>query len=185
MWNHQVFYSSICWLCCVLLDHCAVNPPYLQIHCTGGSNTGGSQIRHRHDRVIGITQCSSAAFSDLNKNTKKQKQKKTKNIFWLFCVLLATCAVKLPWPAASPHSRPVIHHGITKGISPWLRMGSPKRLHHDDVLELSEFGKQVVFYWGKLVFFNTVFMPSHYLNQCCNIVNLTLGNKLQWNLNRN
>ena len=28
-------------------------------------------------------------------------------------------------------------------------------------------------------------MPSHYLNHCWNIVNLTLGNKLQWNLNRN
>ena len=28
-------------------------------------------------------------------------------------------------------------------------------------------------------------MPSHYLNQCRNNVNLTLGNKLQWNLNRN
>ena len=28
-------------------------------------------------------------------------------------------------------------------------------------------------------------MPSHYLNQCWNIVNLTLGNKFQWNLNRN
>ena len=27
--------------------------------------------------------------------------------------------------------------------------------------------------------------PSHYLNQCCNIVNWTLGNKLQWNLNQN
>ena len=27
--------------------------------------------------------------------------------------------------------------------------------------------------------------PSHYLNQCWNIVNWTLGNKLQWNLNRN
>ena len=26
---------------------------------------------------------------------------------------------------------------------------------------------------------------SHYLNQCWHIVNLTLGNKLQWNLNRN
>ena len=26
--------------------------------------------------------------------------------------------------------------------------------------------------------------PSHYLNQGWNIVNLTLGNKLQWNLNR-
>ena len=25
--------------------------------------------------------------------------------------------------------------------------------------------------------------PSHYLNQCWNIVNRTLGNKLQWNLN--
>ena len=28
-------------------------------------------------------------------------------------------------------------------------------------------------------------MPSHYLNQCWNIVNWTLRNKLQWNLNRN
>ena len=28
-------------------------------------------------------------------------------------------------------------------------------------------------------------VPSHYLNQCLNIVNWTLGNKLQWNLNRN
>ena len=28
-------------------------------------------------------------------------------------------------------------------------------------------------------------MPSHYLNQCWNIVNWTLGNKIQWNLNRN
>ena len=27
--------------------------------------------------------------------------------------------------------------------------------------------------------------PSHYLNQCLNIVNRILGNKLQWNLNRN
>ena len=27
--------------------------------------------------------------------------------------------------------------------------------------------------------------PSHYLNQCCNIVNWNLRNKLQWNLNRN
>ena len=27
--------------------------------------------------------------------------------------------------------------------------------------------------------------PSHYLNQCWNIVNWTPGNKLQWNLNRN
>ena len=27
--------------------------------------------------------------------------------------------------------------------------------------------------------------PSHYLNRCWNIVNRTLGNKLQWNLNRN
>ena len=26
--------------------------------------------------------------------------------------------------------------------------------------------------------------PSHYLNQCWNIVNLTLRNKLQWNFNR-
>ena len=26
--------------------------------------------------------------------------------------------------------------------------------------------------------------PSHYLNQCWNIVNWTLGNKLQWNLDR-
>ena len=28
-------------------------------------------------------------------------------------------------------------------------------------------------------------VPSHYLNQCWNIVNWTLGNKLWWNLNRN
>ena len=28
-------------------------------------------------------------------------------------------------------------------------------------------------------------VPSHYLNQCCNIVNWTLRNKLQWNFNRN
>ena len=28
-------------------------------------------------------------------------------------------------------------------------------------------------------------VPSHYLNQCWNIVNWTLRNKLQWNLNRN
>ena len=27
--------------------------------------------------------------------------------------------------------------------------------------------------------------PSHYLNQCWHIVNWTIGNKLQWNLNRN
>ena len=27
--------------------------------------------------------------------------------------------------------------------------------------------------------------PNHYLNQCWDIVNWTLGNKLQWNLNRN
>ena len=28
-------------------------------------------------------------------------------------------------------------------------------------------------------------MPSHYLNQCWNIVNWTIENKLQWNLSRN
>ena len=27
--------------------------------------------------------------------------------------------------------------------------------------------------------------PSHYLNQCWNIVNWTIGNKFQWNINRN
>ena len=27
--------------------------------------------------------------------------------------------------------------------------------------------------------------PSHYLNQCCAIVNMTLGNKLQWHFNLN
>ena len=27
--------------------------------------------------------------------------------------------------------------------------------------------------------------PSHYLNQCWNIVNLTIRNKFQWNVNRN
>ena len=27
--------------------------------------------------------------------------------------------------------------------------------------------------------------PSHYLNQCWNTVNWTIGNKLQWNFNRN
>ena len=27
--------------------------------------------------------------------------------------------------------------------------------------------------------------PSHYLNQCCNIVNWTLRNKLEWNFNQN
>ena len=27
--------------------------------------------------------------------------------------------------------------------------------------------------------------PRHYLKQCWNVVNWTLGNKLQWNLNRN
>ena len=27
-------------------------------------------------------------------------------------------------------------------------------------------------------------MPSHYLNQCCNIVNWIIRNKFQWNLNR-
>ena len=28
-------------------------------------------------------------------------------------------------------------------------------------------------------------VPSHYMSHCCNIVNLTLRNKLQWNLNQN
>ena len=28
-------------------------------------------------------------------------------------------------------------------------------------------------------------LPSHYLNQCWNIVDWTLGNKLKWNLNQN
>ena len=35
---------------------------------------------------------------------------------------------------------------------------------------------------GRLVAWSA---PSHYLNQYWDIVNLTLGNKLQWNLNRN
>ena len=32
---------------------------------------------------------------------------------------------------------------------------------------------------------NGLSAPSHYLNQCWHIVNWTLRNKLQWNLNRN
>ena len=28
-------------------------------------------------------------------------------------------------------------------------------------------------------------MPSHYLNQCWNVVNRTLGNRIQWNFNQN
>ena len=27
--------------------------------------------------------------------------------------------------------------------------------------------------------------PTHYLNQCWNIINCTIGNKLHWNINRN
>ena len=30
-----------------------------------------------------------------------------------------------------------------------------------------------------------LFVPSHYLNQCCDVVNWTRDNKLQWNFNQN
>ena len=39
-------------------------------------------------------------------------------------------------------------------------------------------------YWFRW-WFDAWSAPSHYLNQCWNIVNWTLRNKLQWNLNRN
>ena len=44
------------------------------------------------------------------------------------------------------------------------------------------------FSWMKMCEFRLIFYwsaPSHYLSQCSNIVNWTLRNKLQWNLNRN
>ena len=44
-------------------------------------------------------------------------------------------------------------------------------------------------HWGRVTHICvdklTVISSDNYLNQCCNIVNWILGNKLQWNLNRN
>ena len=52
------------------------------------------------------------------------------------------------------------------------------RVTHICVSKLSILGSDN----GRLVAWSA---PSHYLNQYWDIVNLTLGNKLQWNLNRN
>ena len=41
-----------------------------------------------------------------------------------------------------------------------------------------------IFYWFRQ-WLVAWLVPSHYLNQCWNIVNWTLRNKLQWNFNRN
>ena len=81
----------------------------------GASNTGGSQIRHRHDRVIGITQCSSAAFSDLKKKSKKQKTFSDSSVYYWPTVRWSEAA----WTGSfNTQWASLIHHGITKGISP-------------------------------------------------------------------
>ena len=45
--------------------------------------------------------------------------------------------------------------------------------------------RKVALHYVKLTNPLTLTAPSHYLKQCWNILNWTLGNKLQWNLNRN
>ena len=60
--------------------------------------------------------------------------------------------------------------------------------HHIFCLLLSYWGRVTQICVGKLTIIgsdNGLSPPSHYLNQCWNIVNLTFRHKLKWNFNRN
>ena len=62
---------------------------------------------------------------------------------------------------------------------------------NENVFEIiSVWLKGLFTHWGRvthaiLTIINSWTAPSHYLNQCWNIVNWSLGNKLQWNFSRN
>ena len=51
--------------------------------------------------------------------------------------------------------------------------------------DLTHWGRVTHICVGKLTIIGAVQATSHYLNQCWNIVNWTIRNKLQWNSNRN
>ena len=64
------------------------------------------------------------------------------------------------------------------GSFAWLELVSTLQ---GGILHLTHWGRVTHIYVSKLAWPT----PSHYLNQCWNFDNCTLGNKLQWNLNRN
>ena len=75
--------------------------------------------------------------------------------------------------------------GAETGISHWGRVthisvGNINSIGSENGLSP---GRRQAIIWTKwLVAWSA---PSHYLNQCWNIFNWTIGNKLQWNSNRN
>ena len=70
-------------------------------------------------------------------------------------------------------------------ITIWLHLNQcrPKSCHH-----MASLCHNGLTHWGWVTYICVSKpgpAPSHYLNQCRNIVDWTLGNKLQWNLNPN
>ena len=57
--------------------------------------------------------------------------------------------------------------------------------HQGKLLYLTHWGQVTHICVGNLTIIGSDNGPSHFMNQCWNIVNWTLRNKLQWNLNRN
>ena len=99
-----------------------------------------------------------------------------------FSALLAFCAGNSPVPGEFPSQRPATRSFdvsfdlcLNKQLSKqsrrwWFETPSHPLLRHNNEFQV------VIPPWSA---------PSHYLNQCWNIVNWTIGNKLQWNFNRN
>ena len=74
------------------------------------------------------------------------------------------------------HHRPGLLWGETTGQC-WISLINSGRVTHICISKLGQHCVRWCLVAGPA--------PSHYLNQCWNIVNWTLRNKLQWNLNEN
>ena len=97
-------------------------------------------------------------------------------------------AIKIKWQIFSQillWQLMILHNLYNMNIFCWLSHYL-NHWHFVNSLRLSDayMRRQINHNWFRqwLVAWTT---PSHYLNQCWNIINWALGNKLQWNFNRN
>ena len=108
-----------------------------------------------------------------------------KNVMWMYRCCQHKSNIGILWPRMS--DRDNLSLKLNTCLLPrhawWLSHTLPLMLH------LTHRGRVTHIYVSKLSIIGSdkCLSPGRcrYLNQCCNIVNWTVGNKLQWNLNRN
>ena len=116
-------------------------------------------------------------------NDKETSWLPTSQLLWTYLlkvVLYVCCIIWSMWHCGLCRVSMMVADGLA---AIWLQ----------DILALIQYEYTLLTHWSrvshicvcKLTIIVTWPAPSHYLNQCWNIVNWTLRNKLQWDLNRN